>query len=254
MSDCARIDALVTPFVDGALSHDQRIAVERHVQACALCRARLDAEQSMSALVREHRAQLCDAAAPAALLTRCAQLAAPPPVPRTTPPSMWRSRALRFAIAATLVAAASAAAVYRLTETPVQLIAAELTADHLKCFILHGSPDSRPAVSEVEQSLETQFDWDATLPAQAEQAGLELVGARPCLYAEGRVAHILYRFEGRPVSVFMLPDRDRAQDLFDVMGHSAVMWSDDGRTFVLVAREPADEMQRLARFVRAGLH
>ena len=30
------------------------------------------------------------------------------------------------------------------------------------------------------------------------RAGLELVGARPCLYGEGKVAHIMYRHNGRP--------------------------------------------------------
>jgi hypothetical protein len=152
------------------------------------------------------------------------------------------------------VLAVSAAVVYRLAQSPVSLIAAELTTDHVKCFMLHGSPDRAPAAGDVEQSLERMFGWDATLPARPEQAGLELVGARPCLYAEGRVAHIMYRYHGRPVSIFMLPNRQRAEELVDVMGHRAVVWNNaDGRTFVLVAREQPEEVDRIAQFVHAGL-
>ena len=33
--------------------------------------------------------------------------------------------------------------------------------------------------------------------------------SRPCLYGEGRVAHIMYRHNGRPVSLFMLPRIER---------------------------------------------
>jgi len=40
----------------------------------------------------------------------------------------------------------------------------------------------------------------------------------------------------------------------EVLGHEAAVWSKDGRTFVLVAREPEPEMQRVVSVVRASLH
>jgi hypothetical protein len=85
-------------------------------------------------------------------------------------------------------------------------------------------------------------------------AGLHLVGSRPCLYGEGRIAHIMYRHEGRPVSLFMLPNSSRSRELVEVLGHQAAIWCVGNRTFVLVAREPRREVERLASFVQASLH
>jgi anti-sigma factor RsiW len=107
--------------------------------------------------------------------------------------------------------------------------------------------------SVVEASMAAGFDWQARLPEQPERAGLELVGARRCLYVEGRVAHIMYRYLGRPVSVFMLPDMVRPEALTRVMGHECAIWSSGNRTFVLIAREPRDDVERMASFVQASL-
>ena len=38
------------------------------------------------------------------------------------------------------------------------------------------------------------------------------------------------------------------------MGHEAAIWSSGGRTFVLVASEPEDEMSRMTAIVQAALH
>ena len=84
--------------------------------------------------------------------------------------------------------------------------------------------------------------------------GLELVGSRPCLYGEGKVAHIMYRHNGRPVSLFMLPRTAREDQIVDVLGHECVIWSVDDRTFVLVARESRADVTRLASFVQSYVH
>jgi len=64
---------------------------------------------------------------------------------------------------------------------------------------------------------------------------------------------MMYRHHGQTVSVFMLPDSAREREVLDVLGHHAVVWSVGGRTFVLVAREPVDEVERMASFVQASL-
>ncbi len=61
--------------------------------------------------------------------------------------------------------------------------------------------------------MASQLRLDAAAAGESERAGLELVGARPCLYGEGRVAHIMYRHHGVPVSLFMLPHSARAQEV-----------------------------------------
>ena len=63
----------------------------------------------------------------------------------------------------------------------------------------------------------------------------------------------MYRHQGRPVSVFMLPDDVRKEEIVEVLGHRAAIWSVGGRTFVLVGSEPHEELERMASFVKAGL-
>src|SRR5260370_36307028 len=89
-----------------------------------------------------------------------------------------------------------------------------------------------------------------------EREGMELVGARVCLYGRGRAAHIMYRHNGQPVSVFMIPKMTRADQVVGVMGHEAAIWSAGGRTLVLIAREPAapgDDLSRMTALVQAAL-
>ena len=97
------------------------------------------------------------------------------------------------------------------------------------------------------------------MPEGTSGSGLELVGARPCLYAKGRMAHLMYRHNGHPMSVFMIPNMTRPgasamkDEVVDVMGHEATVWSAGGRTFVLVAREPQAEVAQAVAFVQAAL-
>jgi hypothetical protein len=55
------------------------------------------------------------------------------------------------------------------------------------------------------------------------------------------------------VSLFMLPNASRSAEFVDVLGHEVAIWCVGRRTFVLMAREPRHEVERMASFVRAGL-
>ena len=143
---------------------------------------------------------------------------------------------------------------YQATSQSARIMAAQLTADHLKCFAMNSALGTHQAASAVESSMLSSFGWSMRLPPEGGSAGLELVGARPCLYGEGRVAHIMYRHGGRPVSLFMLPKSARTQELVEVLGHEAAIWCVGTRTFVLIAREPRPQVEQLASFVRAELH
>src|SRR5262249_12637396 len=143
---------------------------------------------------------------------------------------------------------------YELTDRSTRVMAAQLVADHIKCFgamnHLLGTNDQPQA---IEASLAANIGWRLRLPVQPERVGLALVGARLCLYGKGRVAHIMYVHNGHPTSVFMLPGTVRPEEVVDVMGHQAAIWSDGDRTFVLIAQEPRAEVERIASFVQAAL-
>jgi hypothetical protein len=55
------------------------------------------------------------------------------------------------------------------------------------------------------------------------------------------------------MSLFMLPRRTRREEVVEVMGHRATIWSAGDRTFVLVGREPRAEMARMMSFVQTEL-
>src|SRR5206468_5395636 len=165
----------------------------------------------------------------------------------------WRTRLAPVALAASLVLIVAAAFLYQATEKSARIMAAELAADHVKCYALNSVLRTRHAPAAVEGAMLAGFGWQMHLPDNPEQADLELVGARPCLYDKGKVAHIMYTHQGRPVSLFMLPNTSRSHELVKALGHEAAIWCVGRRTFVLIARESRQDVERMASFVQAGL-
>ena len=263
MPECSSIDSLVTPYVDGELADGDRRTVDAHLRVCRPCRDRIAAELTVRDLVQARKPALESGRAPEALRARCAAMAdapgAPDLAPRTAPDTphlaprtVLRARLAPLALAASLVLLVGAAFLYQLTSRSTGVMAAELTADHLKCFALNGILGTHQSAPAVESSLDSGFGWAAQLP-DTNRAGLELVGSRPCLYGKGRVAHVMYKHDGRPVSLFMLPGTERSSELVRVLGHEAAIWCVGNRTFVLIARESRSEVQQLASVVRATL-
>ena len=113
--------------------------------------------------------------------------------------------------------------------------------------------DREVVIEAVESAMVSRFGWQMHLPSEASRAGLELVGSRPCLYGEGKIAHIMYRHNGQPLSVFMLPRTERPEQIVETLGHECAIWSSADRTFVLVSREARDEVERLAAYVHGAL-
>jgi len=256
--NCKTLDPLVTPYVDGELDAANRAEVDAHLRVCPPCHSRVAAERNVKELLQTRKAVFQQQGAPPALRAKCAGIAGTAgfkarTAARPAQSSTWRTRLTPYALAASLVVIVGGAFLYELTDRSVRVLAAELTADHVKCFGLNRLLGTHEAASVVEGSIGSSFAWPLHLPEGPERAGLELVGARPCLYGEGRIAHIMYRHNGHPVSVFMLPKTSRAEALVDVMGHEAAVWSIGDRTFVLIAREPRGEVERMASFVHAGL-
>jgi anti-sigma factor RsiW len=220
MPDCSRIDPLVTPFVDGELPQDEQQTLTQHITACPACRGKVMAERAIRSVMRTRRSELSGPPAPADLKARCTLL---------------------------LLAGVF---LYQATRGSSRVLAAELTMDHEKCFRLNRLLGTHNSAEAVEAEMASGFDWNVQLPDEAE---LNLVGSRPCLSGEGKVAHIMYTYNGQPVSLFMLPRDTRASELVQVFGHRARIWSEGGRTFVLVARESASEMERMAALVRTTI-
>ena len=266
MPNCQIIDPLVTPFVDGEIADADRRVVEEHLRVCPPCHSRVVAERAVHTIIRD-RADALKAPAPTALRARCRELAARPAdagdraTPRApalwgalVPRGAWASRAAPLALAASLTLVVGGAFLVQATRRSEVVLAAELTADHVKCLAMNRVLGTHQEPAAVESSMIAGFNWSMHLPDHPEREGLQLVGSRPCLYGEGKIAHIMYRHDGNPVSLFMLPETARAQQLVRVLGHEAAIWCVGNRTFVLLAREPRREVERMASYVKASLH
>jgi anti-sigma factor RsiW len=270
MRNCTFIDPLVTPYVDGELSATERTFVDDHLNECPPCCARVAAEGAVRDLVRARKAGLTTERASESLRSQCRDLAAQnvarsplSGVPASSPPPVraaragwripWRAGWAPLALTASLVLVVAGAFLYQATHHSARLLAAELAADHMKCFAANTLLGTHHAPAVVERSMMSAFGWQLHLPEQFDASGLELVGSRRCLYAEGKVAHLMYRDHGRPVSIFMLPKRVRAEELVEALGHEAAIWSSGDRTFVLVTRGSRAEVQRMASLVKAAL-
>ena len=248
MSVCRELDTLVTACVDGVATPDERRKVDAHLEKCAPCRQRADAEGAARTLIRA-RAQLFRADAPPGLTERCRALSTAGLTAIDTRTS-WRPAIGRLPLAAGVVLAI-AAAIYALSASSTTTLAAQLTLDHVKCFTLTRDPSAPVRADVVEGQLREQYGWTVDVPGDSEANHLRLVGGRRCLYGEGTIAHVLYRHNGAPLSLFMLPEKVSPSEIVEVMGHAAIIWSQNRRTFVLLGSEPRPEMEKIAGYVRA---
>jgi len=268
VATCAAIDPLVTPYVDGELAAADRILVDEHLRRCPPCHARCLAEQAVRSLVRARKPGLSAERASDALRARCGALAqvtatiggaAPASAAgqarlSRSGPAGWRTRLAPIALAASLVLIVGGAFLYQSTSGSARALAAELAADHVKCFALDDVLGTHDTPAAVESAMLSGFGWHLTVAGQFDRACLDLVGARRCLYTHGLVAHLMYRHEGQAVSIFMLPKTERSEALVEVLGHQAAIWSAGDRTFVLVARGSRADVQRMAAYARTALH
>ena len=138
-------------------------------------------------------------------------------------------------MAATLVLAFSGLTLHVATGRSTTLLAAQLAADHVKCHLTQPRSRDASAPTEVQHRLAERYGFHARCRQARPNERLRLVGARRCLTGEGTNAHILYRLDGRPVSLYLVPNETRAAASLHVLGRNAVVWSRDNGTYVLVA-------------------
>ncbi|MGE3273709.1 MAG: anti-sigma factor [Vicinamibacterales bacterium] len=249
MTECRLIESALAPFVDDGLDADQAGRVARHLAACPACRAREGAVRAARAVLRD-RAQALRVAAPPGLRTRIVALAAA----ETAAPARlgWAARLGAFAAAAALVVAIGGTALAVATPRWSVVLAAQLALDHLKCFTIDGEA-TLPALdaAAAEATITAQHGWSAEVPPGDEGLGLRLVAVRECLYADGFAAHVLYRLDGEPVSLFIVPGQVHPEAELRVLGEASRVWSAGDRTYVLMtAAGNQAGLDRVAAYVR----
>ena len=248
MSDCQSIDTLITPLIDGELSGSERERLERHLRVCASCHSRVDAERAVRALIHGRQSALKSDCAPVALRVKCAghcQLTT-----LAGPGSRWKRRMMPLAAAAILIIGVGAVLVYQGTTPSARVLAMELATDHQQCF---EQPGPQETAATVESAMASTFGWQVAL-APSQSAGLELIGARQCSFEGSPVAHLMFRHDGEPMSLFMVPKASYDPAMVEAMGQQCAIWSSGDRTFVLVSREARAEVERVAARVQPVFH
>jgi anti-sigma factor RsiW len=249
---CRDIELLSAAYVDDEAAAPERAQVEAHLHACPPCRDRVTGERAARDVVRARRAGLRPCASQG-LRARCAAQRIPPAIRGGI---LTRRAWVPLSLAAAVLLAVSATLFF--VGSSVEVLAAQLAVDHVKCFQFAPDRDQRVDPLAEGRKWQAGYGWPLKVPASAESEGLELVGVRRCLSSEGRIAHMMYRWRGQPLSVFVLNSRVRGrrddprdiEESLEKMGEQTVIWSRGDRTYAVVARSPSPSLQQVARYVR----
>jgi len=231
--DCKQFEGSLAAVADGGATPDDAARVARHVESCAACRQALAAQTTARTVLRARAAQLA-VTAPPGLRTRITATAR---AERAGAGILsWRGRLAAFSAAAIVVLVIGGALLPVVTSRSTVVLAAQLALDHIKCFSLDGDADG-PAISkaDAEATIKHEHGWTVDVPASAEAEGLALLAVRRCLYGDGFAAHVLYRVQGEPVSLFVMPGLTRPAAELGVLGHDTMVWTRGDRTYMLVA-------------------
>ena len=250
---CREIEDQLPAYVSGTANGDAA-AIAAHLERCDACRASTHAQTVARTLLRSRAAQLAPIAPPG-LLTRIAstpEFAANPAPKQDLIVSFVWTRFSAFAAAVIVILTLGAVLLPVVTVRSTAVLAAQLALDHLKCFTIEGDDDAAPIAKDVaEATLQREFDFSVAVPASLPAEHLQLMAVRRCLYGDGRAAHVMYRLDGEPLSLFIIPGLTRPAEELSLFGHEQIVWTQADRTYLLVARGGSREgLARVASYLQ----
>ena len=248
--NCREVEEHLAEYVDG-VSNDAA-AISAHLETCADCHASAHAQTVARSVLRARAAALSPIAPPGLRTRVIANLDQDGEAARPQGRLGWTGRLTAFAAAAMVVLSLGAVLLPVATVRSTALLAAQLALDHLKCFTIDGDADGAPIAKEqAEATLKQEFDLTVVVPPPLAAEKLELMAVRRCLYGDGRAAHLMYRLDGEPVSLFIVPGLTRPDAALSLFGHEEVVWTQGDRTYMLVARGGnRNELSRMASYLR----
>jgi anti-sigma factor RsiW len=252
MSDCRDVEPLMTPYVDGEARPAEQASVDAHIKACPPCREAVADERTAREVLHARREEL-RATAPEMLRRRCAAETASMPRPVVAPRTggLMRRSWIPLSLAATLVLTVAAVFLLGLNNR-VEALATSLAVDHVKCFQFvpdHSTVDP----GEAGQAWARRQGWPLRVPLSSPDRQLVLLDVRRCLSTDGITAHMLYRWRGEPLSVYVLnsvPVRNFDVRTVDKLGQEEIMWSRGGRTYAVVARGRRADLEQVVKYVQ----
>ena len=257
MRTCRDLERLLPSYVDGEAAAAERASIDGHLERCPECRQRVHGERTARTVIVTRR-ECLKAPASVSLRVRCAAHAVPAaPAPVRMP--LFRQRPwLPLSIAASAIVALAAVLVFVLSD-PVPSLAAHLATDHDQCFMSPpAAGEAPPDAGSIEAAWLQSQGWPLHIASSSASQGLELLGLRRCRVSEGRTAHLLYRWGGVPLSVFILPQalvrRSSVEQIVEKFGHEAIVWCDRerGRTYVVVVRERPRDVAPVVAYLKVN--
>jgi anti-sigma factor RsiW len=98
--------------------------------------------------------------------------------------------------------------------------------------------------------------WPITIPAGSADHELTLIDVRRCGSTDGMAAHLMYKWRGTPLSVYVMNSESRRarqqQEYFETLGQETAVWKDRGRTYVIVAQVSQRELEPVVAYVKAS--
>ena len=128
--------------------------------------------------------------------------------------------------------------------------------DHAKCFQFAPQPAIVPDARAISREWSAARGWDIKVPESTASENLELLGVRRCISTEGLTAHLMYKWRGQPLSVYVLnrahADVGPVPQVVERLGQETVMWSKGDRTYAVVARGSRSDVQHVASYVQTA--
>jgi anti-sigma factor RsiW len=246
---CTKARGLLDWYMDGELGVEGSLALERHLETCRSCAARLASWRALSAGARD---KLSYYAAPSALqralrdeLTRRESISTISSRTRRAPPA-W----LRLAASFILVAGLSSALTFYATPNTGDAIPDEVFASHVR------STQSENRLIDIVSSDEhTVKPWlDARLdfapPVKDLSAdGFPLVGGRVDYIGGRAVAVLVYQYRKHLITLFIWPSNGQAKPVSASVRRGDLMaeWSDGAMTYWAISDVAAPEFTEFYR-------
>lgn len=258
--NCRTADELFTPYVDGELDATTEASLAAHLELCTPCRQEVEVELSLKRMVSD---RLQHIPAPVELKSRVCDLLAAEG--RHGP--WWREMSRRARshprqIAGALAALLLAAAVGILTSLPEREppeLAAELMKHHADCAVQFAT-DKPLAVKSWFHSQGIDVDDP---PSSLVSFDYALVGAHICEMLHKNAAYMVYRHQGREISIcrvdgipvdlqkFEHIDYGSARFYTVTYGnHNLVMWQEEDFVFAIVGQMNREDLMAMAAETR----
>ena len=158
-----------------------------------------------------------------------------------------------LSMAATLVLAVAGVFLYGLKDS-VEALGAQLAVDHVKCFEFASPPTVIPDAKALAREWAEARGWTIKVPESEPAEHLELLGIRRCISTEGLTAHVMYKWRGQPLSVYVLnskhPRVGTVPRLVEQLGQEELIWSKGGRTYAVVARARPPDIEHISQYVQ----